>query len=280
MASETISGTTSIQIPKQRRYIKGTILPAFTGCSYLNFETYSIDTQKAADKGSAGITTTQQPWTFKFLVPENFQESIQHSWADYSSWTSQFANRFIPMLNSANGLYSFGTNALKDASMSNGAINYKQQSDLLGTSEGALSLRFDAALTYQTSQRRRYMFELHFADCGDPYEDVVYPIKLLEWLSSASILSGFAQITRPYIFRVYTNPVKFLYMKYCALEAVLPNYSAPYRNGYPTSASVQLSFVELAPLYKDQFKSELTGENSSTNAAAQDPNAEVIGPTG
>ena len=278
--AETISGTKSIQIPKQRRYIKGTILPAFTGCSFLNFETYSIDTQRASDKGSAGITTTQQPWNFKFLVPENFQESIQHSWADYSSWTSKFANWFIPTIQSVAGVYTSATNTLKDASMANNSMSATQLGTSAQTSEGAISMRFDAALTYQTSQRRRYMFELHFADCGDPYEDVVYPIKLLEWLSSASVNGGFAQITRPYIFRVYTNPVKFLYMKYCALESILPNFSAPYRNGYPTSASVQLSFVELAPLYKDQFKNELTGENSSTNAAAQDPNAEVIGPTG
>lgn len=280
MASDTISGTTSIQIPKQRKYVKGTILPSFTGCSYLHMETYSIDTQRAADKGSAGITTTQQAWNFKFLVPENFQESIQHSWADYSSFTSQFANRFLPLLQNVAGAYTGATNILKDGSMSSGSTNFLQGSDSLSTAEGAVSMRFDAALTYQTSQRRRYMFELHFADCGDPYEDVVYPIKLLEWLSSASINSGFAQITRPYIFRVYTNPVKFLYMKYCALESVLPNYSAPYRNGYPTSASVQLSFVELAPLYKDQFKSEITGNTSSSSSTVtQDPNAEVIGPT-
>ena len=263
MADDTISGETSIEIPKQSKTSGATLLPSFEGCSYLNLETYKIDSQKSSQKGSTGIDATKQAYTFKFLLPENFQENIQHTWSDYTGIMSAIAQRVIPAVQTAGGGISIVGNTLK-----NGVGNNAQAATgIFQTSESAVTMRFDAALTYQTSARRRYMFELHFADCGDPYKDVVYPIKLLEWLSSAATEAGFAQITRPYIFRVYTTPVKFLYLRYAALESILPNYSGPYRNGYPTSASVQLSFVELDPLYKEQIKNEITGGVSSTSTS-------------
>lgn len=264
-----------ITVPKQTTMSNGTLLPSFDGCSWLCLDTYKIDSQTAISKGDTGISATKQQWTFRFLMPENFSESIQHTWSDYSSFTSDFASRFVPLAQKVSGAVQGVSNLLSSSSLTSSNTTASQTTDILGTSEGTSVMRFDTALVYQTSQRRRYMFELHFADLGDPYYDVVYPIKMLEYLSSAEVESGFAQITRPYVFQVYTAPSRFLYLRYAALESILPTYQGPYRNGYPSYANVQLTFVELDPLYNTQFDTELNGTSDTTSSSTTSSTVET-----
>lgn len=264
-----------IQIPRSNvKGNKGTLTPDFTKFTWLKMDVYSIDKQNALPKGSAVLEGTSCEVTFKFLLPMKVMEAIQHQWGEYNSILSGAGRFYTEFMKNANEIGSIASNTLAYGKNGINAIQNGIKSknignllssgtDFLASTANVYNMRMDSALTYQNSARRRYNMEFEFADLGDPKNDILFPIKSLEYLSSAGLKQGFGEIVRPYVFKIYSYPVNWLNVRWAALESALPTYEGPYRNGYPTKASLQLTFVDISPLFREAISLELYGDNSN-----------------
>ena len=62
------------------------------------------------------------------------------------------------------------------------------------------------------------------------------------------------KIEFPYMWEIKTLPIDFINYPTCALTGVQPTWNSPYINGYPSSCNLQLTFVDLSPLYAGTIK--------------------------
>ena len=196
---------------------------------------------------------------FRFIAPDSIMEQIGHTWDSYESLYS----RASQTLAAAQKLKSEGgvvVNGVRQAVKALGEPgNIKQTlSNMAGAAgqTGVAQTRVDTPLSYQNSNRRKYDFEFHLVDEGDTYNNVVFPIKLLEKYSCPEWKGGIS-IDLPYVFKIRSFPnyngKTLINIDYSALTTVTATYNGPYRNGFPTHATVALAFEELQPLYRQSF---------------------------
>ena len=102
----------------------------------------------------------------------------------------------------------------------------------------------------------------------DAKRDVLDVIQDLQKYSSPGInqRSGI-DIEFPYYFEVITQPGEAIKYTTCALEAVQSTYNVPWVNGYPVQASLQLTFKDISPLFRQTIKS-----GSIINVISRDEN--------
>jgi uncharacterized protein YggU (UPF0235/DUF167 family) len=133
--------------------------------------------------------------------------------------------------------------------------------------------KVDAALIYKGSERRTYTFRIGLVTQRDPYNDVIFPIRQLQSFSCAEDVNGdIFKINPPEIFELEIVPAGFIKVENAALTDVQVNYSSHFhfvnpiyqqittvgglltdeydRDGYPKSAEISLTFLDLMPLYK------------------------------
>lgn len=231
-------------------------------------------------------------YSLHFLASNELTESTQHEWQAYESIGSRVAEKageLKRMKKELEGSSGTTINGLEDAPKIIGGIT----SQMAGSGTNALAWgrmlsaadvdfsRVDAPLVYKNSNRREFQFTFNLVATDSPedcYNDVVYPVKLLQYLSSPSLgednflaRNTISQIYPPNVFSVYTEPdnIDFINLTYAALTNIQPTFRGPYLGGYPTSCELQLTFQDDMPLYDDTFftTSVVTTVNSqqSTN---------------
>ena len=84
------------------------------------------------------------------------------------------------------------------------------------------------------------------------------PIQKLMKYSSPELKPGSdINIEFPYMWEIETLPSSFIKYKTCALIGVQPTWNAPYigENGVPSSVNLQLTFLDMSPLYRETIES-------------------------
>ena len=172
-----------------------------------------------------------------FLMPSDFMFTIQHTWEELTTPAS--ALRTIASKISTQGRTVKGTAG--------------------GTFE--VGDKADNPHLYSNTARREFQMEFNFSVYNSTFNDVFLPVQNLVEYSCPEINSGFTEFTFPYIFSLQTvtgdgQSVDIVSIKKMAITSVQPAYKGPWIDGYPSSAAVQVSFVDLNPLYRSTLNNE------------------------
>lgn len=207
---------------------------------------------------------------YAFLAPLSLIETVQHNWAEYDSIASRLAQKVRTAAKIGaefQGLVaSFENNADSKAKakslLKNKSPDAAQQLAAFARNtynrispHSIPKIKVDTPLYYENSARRTFTFEVTLVAENNPRMDVIEPIKdLMKWSSPALKGQGGVDIDFPYMFEVYTRPKEFIKFSTMALTSVQPTYQQPYIQGYPSSALVQLTFMDLSPLYRSAIE--------------------------
>jgi hypothetical protein len=83
--------------------------------------------------------------------------------------------------------------------------------------------KVDTSLVYKDTDRRKFDFEFNLVDMnGDPYNNIVLPIRKLEELSCAEMTDNLTGINFPNIFRVTSEFSDLIKLNHAAIESILP----------------------------------------------------------
>lgn len=219
--------------------------------------------QSSYARGSNTIRTGETLATFNLLAPNQIAENVAHEWGEYESIPSRLAQKVGDIkkaISEGKGVANALTTGYEGAKQQVGSERVAAQ-NLLNRIVGSAQTdvpkyKIDSALTYQNSQRREYSLTFNFGFVyGDKSaEDSVFkPIRRLEELSCAQLDEGLINIKFPAVFRINSTPGDLIKINYAALTAVQPTWSAPFKNGYPITCELQLTFIDIEPLYRRSF---------------------------
>lgn len=217
-----------------------------------------LERQSAYARGNKAIETSEtdrKSWTF--VLPDDFSETINHSWDPYDSIVSRLADKVGQLTKNVGeikGLGAAGSGALKSI----GSGDYKNivSSSLSGIKNSDIpSYRIDSSLMYKDTNRREYSFTFKITDfSGDPYNNVFLPVRELEKCSCAEISGELTDINFPYIFKVFTTDSDLLKINNAAINSVSPVWSGPYVNNYHIHCNLTINIIDLEPLYRSNFE--------------------------
>lgn len=237
-----------------------------------------------SDKGP--LQAGARKFEFNFLAPNEIQEIVSHEWAPYESVAAKIAEK-AAWLGKAGmewkNLQSEVTKYINSldknkARLPQALSQVRNQSNwdtihkfaVAGSKANIFQQRIDTALVYKNSERRKYDFVFHLADVGSDslYNEVVYPVKLLQFLSSPAKdedegNKSLASIKAPFFFEIETTPIPYIKVNYAACTLVQPTWKGPYIYGVPSSCELHLSFVEIEPLWDSMFIDDKRITNST-----------------
>lgn len=250
----------------------------------------STNPQEAANISNTLVKLGKsKQYTFKFLAPPELLEQLSHDWQPYDSVAGSISQTgtsiFNSMVEQLKGLdpsfYNAGNkspaqmikniaNRIKDNANSINKSGKKQWATTLNTiidqiqqmtrGGDVANYRVDTPLSYKGSERRSFSlpFTLINVDKDKNHENVVFPVKLLEMLSSPSYPEVANQnfnsdIILPYLFEIKTTPGDLIICDLAALKQVQPTWKGPWIDGYPSRCELRLDFTEYRPLEQKVF---------------------------
>lgn len=244
--------------------------PESHGLVWIHINARKILDQYSKGAGKISIREGSPEVQYAFLAPLSLIETVQHNWAEYDSIASRLAQKvrtFAKIGAEFQGLVGSFENRADDKAKAKSLLKNKSPdaAQSLATFARATynkisphsipKIKVDTPLYYENSARRTFTFEVTLVAEKNPRMDVVEPIKdLMKWSSPALKGQGGVDIDFPYMFEVYTRPKEFIKFSTMALTSVQPTYNHPYIMGYPSSAQVQLTFMDLSPLYRSAIE--------------------------
>ena len=228
------------------------------GCLWIEIQAQRLISQTVNANGEPNVSSKME--MFRFLAPDSIIEHLGHTWAGYESLYSRASQAGATAIKGINEGAIIGNAGVSLIKAITNTSSIKQKLASMATAAGKTNVtqtRIDTPLSYQDSDRRKYDFEFQLVDEGDTYNNVVFPVKKLEQYSCPGFRNGVA-IDLPYVFKISSLPSssggkKLIDIGYSALTVVTGTYNGPYRNGFPTHATLSLSFEELQPLYRESF---------------------------
>ena len=180
---------------------------------------------------------------YHFLIGKSFTTGLSHEWADITSISGAIRDVKAELGGAANKAFS----AL-------GAGNIYASGK---------SFKNDNPIVYQNSARRQFNIELQFAAKHNAQAEVWEPIfNLMKWsaASGPGKTQYSTQFDMPFVFSVQTvtgdgTAVPMVNFKNACIESITPNYSAPYKDGYPMHATCQVQWKDIDPTYRENIES-------------------------
>lgn len=240
------------------------------GTVWIHMKAYKIIDQFSKAQGQVTRIGTPEV-QYAFLAPTNIGENIVHHWEAYESIASRLAQkvRSAARVGAEVGALTtgFGNANLYDAfkdiysrSKENPAQSIanvtKAGYNLVGSAP-IPKFKVDTPLYYENSDRRQIVFSFLLVAEKDPKADVMDVIHNLQKKSSPELegpKGASINIQFPYMWEVYSYPNKgFINYSTCALTGVQPTYNAPYIDGYPSWVQLEMTFIDLGPLYRSSI---------------------------
>ena len=209
----------------------------------------------------------RETWTF--LAPEEIAEDITHDWEEYESP----ATRLAQMVGDVKKAVGTGKQAVQQSeekieSVKTGNSSFSSLQSMLskaakgasgiqlaGGGSGILNYKVDSTLVYKNSRRKQYNLSIPLIsyDKNTSEENIYGAIKRLEQLSCPEMLDGMVHMKFPAVFTIRTAPTDLIYIKDAALTAVQPTWKQPYKNGLSINVDLQLTFIDIRPLYRSSI---------------------------
>ena len=251
-------------------------LEPFSSDEWYNRATWvAMTPRKIVNQGTSGRggniqSSGERGATFLFLAPPTIAENIGHTWGAYDSIQSRIAEKAIgaakvgrDLTSAVKGIKNIAKDAIAGTLFNTKNMNAGNALETIArkayTKIGGIEvpkLKMDKPLIYQDSQRRSLVLEFQLLAEKDPKKDILDVVQDLQKYSSAGInqRSGI-DIEFPYYFEVITIPGEAIKYTTCALEAVQSTYNVPWRNGFPVQATLQLTFKDISPLFRQTIQS-------------------------
>ena len=201
--------------------------------------------------------------SWKLLAPTEIAEDVGHEWNEYESIGSKVAGKIGKTTQAIKETTGIAKSTLDIDPMKGSSTVGKAKNIAMGLARAASGVsvadyKVDSAMVYQGSKRRIYGLTFQFAltsSSKTTYNSVFEPIRELEKLSCASIEEGsLVGINFPAVFRVTTQPGGIIKINNAILTAVQPTWKAPYIGGYPSMCQLQISIMDLEPLYRQSWE--------------------------
>jgi hypothetical protein len=224
-------------------------------------------------KGAGTIAVQDVNTDFLFLAPLNLNENIVHHWEAYESVASRLAQKVrsaVKLGSEVRGMANvFGSeanladavkNTFSSATADEGTSIEQYVNKVYKAVPGTRipPIKVDTPLYYTNSDRRQIVFEFQLFNESVPNtqpEDIlIKPVQELMKYSSPD-LKGDINIEFPYMWSIETYPKAFIKYTTCALVGVQPTWNSPYVNGLPSSVNLQLTFMDMSPLYAGTIES-------------------------
>ena len=232
-----------------------------SGILWIWIDAYKLISQSTLAR--AGLEMGDLEYTFKFIVQNDISENIGHEWASYESIVSRLTQKGADIGKTIREIKNM-VGAVSDSWMEKRLRSKKGIGDYLKNSiQNAADKsvvayhRVDTPLVYSNSPRREYEFLVHLIDEGDPYQDIIKPVRELEKLSSPE-QDTWSKINPPYVFSLKTRAgdsqeIPLIKIDFAALTSIQPIYKGPFRKGFPTLCDLTLKFIDIQPLYRSSF---------------------------
>jgi len=237
---------------------------------WLNLIAMDLDSQKAYARGGNPIKTGARLGEWKILAPKDIQESISHDWGEYESLATRVAQKAGNLKKATvegKSIWNATKTAIIEGKNQQSKGNFLPEQLINQTASALASVeatkyKIDSAMVYQNSKKREYSLSFVLAqfpsnnksDSSSNYDSIFYPIRELQKLSCAQLGSGLISLSFPAIFKIYTTPSKIININHAALISVQPTWRAPFKDGYPTVCELQLTFIDIEPLYRKSFE--------------------------
>lgn len=213
--------------------------------------------------------------SFQFLMEDKLDLTINHDWDTGTDIIANAAQKFVDAANQSKlvQLGSRAPQAIEKMIEDNQAIDQNnfisQVGDSFKNAAAASStprLSMDELKLFKSTGRQSVTFNFTLGvwkSSGGSYADKLYneivmPVKSLQWCSSAYKSSAFT-IEYPAIFNVKVGTTRssryLLEMEYAFLTSVQPTFNAPWVEGMPMTCNLALTFENLLPIYKQTFQS-------------------------
>ncbi len=178
---------------------------------------------------------------YSFYAPNEVFESITHSWEEHDS----IAGRVGGILTDIGQ----GVQDVKDAAKSG-------KSGLV--SSGNQRFKLDSPLVWKNSPRREYSFPIQLLDQDTPNKIVEVVQDFKKMGAAKATPNMLSAVEFPYIFRLRFSPGSLIVVESSALTSIQSTYHHPYVQGYPTKIDLQLTFLDLEPIFEHTFDQELS----------------------
>lgn len=254
-------------------------------------------------KGAGTISTQDLDIEFMFLAPLNLNENIVHHWEAYESMASRLAQKIrsavklgseVVGMTNVFGNVADAADAVKNVFNKKGADEgvaieqFVNKAYKVAPNSRIPPIKIDTPMYYTNSDRRQIVFEFVLFQeniKGTNKEDVlINPIKELMKYSSPDLQSDI-NIEFPFMWEIKTFPNEFIKYTTCALIGVQPTWNSPYINHIPSSVNLQLTFMDLSPLYAGTIEEGsiiniINGNNSramkAQNQFTQNENTNIL----
>lgn len=235
---------------------------------WINFIAREFRKQSGYGRGG-NIEIGPKLGSWKFLAPNEINETISHDWGEYESIGSRVADKIGKIgqgVKEGTQLIKGLSNVAKTTKESSEGINAREvarRTVSAATNIDVPNYKIDTPIVYQNSKRRFYEFTFNLAvtDRGKGARTEVFePIRELQKLTCAQ-QEGLVNIKFPSIFKIYSSPSDIIKINFAAVTSVLPTWTGPYKDGYPMFCQVQISIEDIEPLYRKSFETGGAGYN-------------------
>lgn len=209
----------------------------------------NVTIQTGYNKGSLFTTS------LRFLLGKSISMGLNHTWEELDTLSGAIRN----VTSTAKQQASDASSVFKSLTGDNVSIG--QRFDIYS---GGKSAKNDNPIIYKNTDRRSFQVEFNFVAHRDAKKEVWNPIQsLMIWSCAESYERGQFDTTFkfPYIFRVQTitgddKETGLVSFDDAAITSVLPVYNEPYKDGYPMSATCQVTFMDINPVYRNRISSD------------------------
>jgi len=180
---------------------------------------------------------------YSFYAPNEIFESISHSWEEHDSILGRVGQIITDV--------GQGTKEVGEG--------------LGGYAAGGTSFKLDAPLVWKNSPRREYSLPITLMDQDNP-DKIAKVVQEFKKMSSAKANNNMlSAVDFPYVFRVRLLPGSLIVVESAALTGIQSTYHHPFIKGYPTKIDLQLTFLDLQPLFEHSFDAELGARVTTRN---------------
>lgn len=209
--------------------------------------------------GRAGTMFMKSVGTsFQFLAPLDLIEVHNHQWEAYDSFHSRLLEKIRAIHTGVDQFSQIGTQTwdevkrLWNAGFTAGIMGRIEKAAINATNVTAPKAKIDTPLVYTNSARRTWDWQ--FTLCDVEPSTVLEAVQLLQSYAAPSSVDEI-KIEFPYLFTLETIPEGVIKCQYAAITSVQPTFHGPYIEGKPLWCELNLSFMDMSPLYKQTLES-------------------------
>lgn len=257
-----IGGEITIRTPQQPTLVQ---IPAnfFPHADYENATWIRLTPRELTNinaRGRGGTYTLRKTGTiYKFLCPREVVEVHNHDWREYESFHSAVLEKirsYKTGYTQISGAAGRAGNEINDIIKNGFGGDFLKRLEEAARNISAVDvpqLKMDTPLTWQGSSRRVYNFDFLLADAdgGDLVLDTVQAIQKYAAPKNRDDL----RIDFPYVFSIESEPRGMINLKAAACTSIQPTYREPFNQGKPYICNLNLSFVDLSPLFESTIDS-------------------------